>query len=114
MPFKLGNKPIELNGPSVYYEDLGPGVLGQTNKNGTIAINLKLSPKFVDEVIEHEKVHINQISRGDLTYDDDNIYWKGKKFNKELHMVRNSKDTPWEKEAYTKSNTKHGDTKYNI
>ena len=114
MAFKLNSAPYNLKGPSVLFKDLGPGILGEANKAGTMTINSKLDPKFVEEVCEHEEVHVNQMRRGDLTYDDGNIYWKGKKFNKNLRMVREGKNTEWEKEAYAKSNTKHGETKYNV
>ena len=87
---------------------------GEANKNGTININSKLDPEFVEEVLDHEEVHINQIRRGDLTYDDGNIYWKGRKFNKNSGIVMEGKNTPWEKQAYEESNTQHGSKKYNI
>lgn len=114
MAFKLNKTPYDISGPSVYFEDLGPGILGQTNKNGTIVINSKLHPKFMKEVIKHERVHVDQIERGDLDYDGENIYWKGKKYNKNLNFVARAENTEWEREAYMKSGTKFGDDKYNI
>ena len=114
MGFRLKPIPYDLSGPSVFKEDLGSGVLGVTNKQGTIAINKNLKEEHIDEVVCHEKVHEEQIRRGDLSYDGDNIYWKGRKYNQKAHMVREAKNTPWEKEAYIKSNTKHGQSKYGI
>tara|TARA_R110002020_G_scaffold3144_1_gene14402 strand:- start:1112 stop:1456 length:345 start_codon:yes stop_codon:yes gene_type:complete len=114
MAFKLGEAPYSIDGPSVLFKDLGQGILGEANKNGTININSKLDPEFVEEVLDHEEVHINQIRRGDLTYDDGNIYWKGRKFNKNSGIVMEGKNTPWEKQAYEESNTQHGSKKYNI
>ena len=56
------------------------------------------------------------MSRGDLDYDDNNIYWKGKKYSKNNPKIAMASPTnsPWEKEAYKKSKTKYKDTKYNV
>ena len=79
------------------------GVLGKANNNGTIIINKDIKdPKQIDDVVEHEKVHINQMKRGDLDYDDKYVYWKGKKYSR-ASMKEGAKNLPWEKEAYTKT-----------
>jgi len=116
MAFKLSNPPYKKEPVSVYHADLGDGVLGQSNRNGTIVLNEKLDPKFHKEVIRHEMVHINQMSRGDLDYDDKNIYWKGKAYPKSSKGVAmaSPKNSPWEAEAYNKSKTKYKDKKYNV
>ena len=44
------------------------------------------------------------MERGDLDYDDDNVYWKGKKYSRS-EMEEGAKDLPWEAEAYKRSNT---------
>ena len=46
----------------------------------TIIINKDVCPSNVKDVIKHEMVHIDQMKRGDLNYDDDNVYWKGKTY----------------------------------
>ena len=114
--FKLSNPPYKNEPTPVYQADLGPGVLGQSNNNGTIIINEKLDPRFHKEVIRHEKVHINQMSRGDLDYDDKNIYWKGKKYSKNNPKIAmaSPSNSPWEAEAYKKSGTKYKNSKYNV
>ena len=116
MAFKLSNPPYNSEPTPVYQAELGPGVLGQSNNNGTIIINEKLDPKFHDEVIRHEEVHINQMARGDLDYDDKNIYWKGKSYSKKNAKIAMASpaNSPWEKEAYSKSKTKYKDKKYNV
>mgnify|MGYP003625684473 CR=1 FL=1 len=116
MAFKLFSPPYNIGPTPVYQADLGPGVLGQSNNNGTIIINEKLDPKFHDEVIRHEEVHINQMARGDLDYDDKNIYWKGKSYSKSSKKIAMASpaNSPWEKEAYKKSGTKYKDKKYNV
>ena len=54
------------------------------------------------DVIDHEMVHINQMKRGDLDYDDCNVYWKGKKYPRST-MKEGAKNLPWEAEAYKNS-----------
>jgi hypothetical protein len=41
------------------------------------------------------------MERGDLDYDDDYVYWKGKKYSR-ANMKEGAKNLPWEKEAYNK------------
>jgi len=53
-------------------------------------------------VILHEKVHIEQMKRGDLNYDDDYVYWKGKKYSRSK-MNEGAHDLPWEAEAYKRT-----------
>jgi hypothetical protein len=103
MAFKLTNPPYTLDGPSVYLTrfDEDPSVIGRTNKNGTILINENLDPKYHDKVIKHEKVHVDQIERGDLDWDGSNFYWKGERYHRSLNMMGTGKE-PWEKEAYKK------------
>ena len=56
------------------------------------------------------------MARGDLDYDDKNIYWKGKKYSKNNPKIAmaSPSNSPWEKEAYSKSKTKYKDKKYNV
>ena len=41
------------------------------------------------------------MKRGDLDYDDNNVYWKGKKYSI-TQMKEGAKNLPWEAEAYRK------------
>ena len=59
-------------------------------------------PKQIEDVINHEKVHIDQMKRGDLDYDDSSVYWRGKRYSR-AKMQEGAKNLPWEKEAYQKS-----------
>jgi hypothetical protein len=52
-----------------------------------------------EDVIKHEKVHLDQMKRGDLDYDDKYVYWKGKRMPRSK-MEEGAKSLPWEKEAY--------------
>ena len=100
MAFKL--KPPFEEQPPVYERDLEEGCLGKGNNNGTILISDELHPEDHQSIIDHEKVHIDQIKRGDLDYDDENVYWKGKAYPRSKMKEGNPK-LPWEKEAYSKT-----------
>jgi hypothetical protein len=75
------------------------GVLGKANNNGTIIINKDVPCDKAQDVINHEMVHINQMRRGDLNYDDKNVYWKGKTIPRSS-IKEGAHDLPWEAEAY--------------
>ena len=100
MAFKL-TPPFKKNSP-IYIRDLEEGVMGKGNKNGTILIDKNVEPNNMQKVIDHEEVHIDQVKRGDLDYDDDNVYWKGKVYPRSK-MDEGAKNLPWEAEAYRKS-----------
>ena len=103
MGFIMKGAPYSTDNTPIYNVDMEDGVLGKANNNGSITLNSKLKdPKQIDDVIEHEKVHLDQMKRGDLDYDDDNVYWKGKKYSR-ASMKEGAKNLPWEKEAYTKT-----------
>ena len=83
----------------IYHVDMEDGVMGKANNNGTIIINKNVDPSRTQDVIDHEMVHIDQMKRGDLNYDDENVYWKGKKYPRSK-MKEGAKNLPWEAEAY--------------
>ncbi len=101
MAFKL-NPPFPIDNTPIYHVDMEEGVMGKANNNGTIIINKDVPINKIQEVVAHEKVHIDQMKRGDLDYDDNNVYWKGKVYPRSK-MNEGAKNLPWEKEAYTKS-----------
>ena len=103
MAFKLNNPPYTYNSTPIYNVNMEQGVLGKANNNGTIIINKDIkNPKQIQDVVDHENIHIDQMKRGDLDYDDNNVYWKGKKYSRSK-MQEGAKNLPWEKEAYAKS-----------
>ena len=103
MAFKLNEPPYSSSNIPVYNVSMEDDVLGKANNNGTIIINKDIKdPKQIDEVISHESVHIDQIKRGDLDYDDENVYWKGKTYPRSK-MHEGSPTLAWENEAYSKS-----------
>ena len=100
MAFKLGPPPYTKKTP-VYHVPMEEGVMGKANNNGTIIINKDVDPEQAKKVIAHEEVHVDQMQRGDLDYDDDNVYWKGKVFPRDK-MNEGDSALPWEDEAYKK------------
>jgi hypothetical protein len=102
MAFKLTNPPYTIDNTPIYHVDMEAGVMGKANNNGTIIINKDVPVNKIQDVINHEKVHINQMKRGDLNYDDKYVYWKGKKYSR-AQMQEGAKNLPWEAEAYKKA-----------
>ena len=103
MAFLMKGAPYSADNTPIYHVDMEDGVLGKANNNGTIIINKDIKDtEQIDEVINHEMVHIDQMKRGDLDYDDNNVIWKGKKYSR-ASMKEGAKNLPWEKEAYTKT-----------
>ena len=101
MAFKLSNAPYKVDNTPIYNVPMEDGVMGKANNNGTIIINKDLDPSQVHDVVSHEKIHLEQMKRGDLDYDDKNVYWKGKKYPRSK-MNEGAKNLPWEMEAYKK------------
>ena len=102
MAFKLNSPPYNYDSTPIYHVDMEDGVLGKANNNGSIIINKNVDPSEVESVVKHEQIHINQMKRGDLDYDDKYVYWKGKKYSR-ARMNEGAKNLPWEAEAYKKS-----------
>lgn len=98
MAFKL-NPPFPINNTPIYHVDMEDDVMGKANNNGTIIINKDVPLNKIQDVIDHEMVHIDQMKRGDLDYDDKNVYWKGKVYPRAT-MNEGAKNLPWEDEAY--------------
>ena len=98
MAFKL-NAPFPIDNTPIYHVDMEEGVMGKANNNGTIIINKDVPTNKIQDVINHEKVHIDQMKRGDLDYDDKYVYWKGRKYSR-AQMQEGAKNLPWEAEAY--------------
>ena len=98
MAFKL-TAPFPIDNTPIYHVDMEEGVMGKANNNGTIIINKDVPTNKIQDVINHEKVHIDQMKRGDLDYDDKYVYWKGKKYSR-AQMQEGAKNLPWEAEAY--------------
>jgi len=98
----LGLNEASEYGMPVFKKKLGKGIRGEANRDGTIFVDKNLSQKEIKKTVAHEKVHMDQMSRGDLYYDDTYVYWKGKKYLRS-EMQEGAKNLPWEKEAYNKT-----------
>ena len=96
------DSPICTCNTPIYERNLEAGAMGEANNNGTILVNKNLSPLEKQKVVDHEMIHIDQMERGDLNYDNNNVYWKGKKYSR-ASMVEGAKNLPWEAEAYKKA-----------
>ena len=101
MAFKLGKPPYTYDPTPVYHTPMEEGTLGKANNNGTIIINKNLPASELEEVVKHEKVHIDQMRRGDLDYTHDTVTWKGKTVARQS-ITEGGHNLPWEKEAYAK------------
>jgi hypothetical protein len=86
-------------------KSLPKGVHGVTLDDGTIVINNKLSPVQQKIAESHERVHREQILRKDLSYDEDYVYWKNKKYPRK-GMREGFPKLAWEAEAYAKQKKK--------
>jgi|TARA_R110002060_G_scaffold11740_1_gene16869 hypothetical protein len=106
MAYKMKMGKLSMDNTPIYQMDTEEGVMGQANKNGSIIVDKNLSPLEQEDVVRHEKVHLDQMERGDLDYDNDNVYWKGKKIPRSK-MNEGDKNLPWEKEAYKANKLKY-------
>ncbi|RLD65256.1 MAG: hypothetical protein DRI84_07155 [Bacteroidetes bacterium] len=101
MAFKI-KPPYKIDTTPVYRREMeNPTVHGVTLNTGCIILNDKLPIEKEENTISHEKVHTDQILRGDLCYDDKYIWWKGKRYSRSK-IKEGAKNLPWEKEAYAK------------
>lgn len=103
MAFKMTSPPYNVDNTPIYSTDMDDNILGMAQSNGTILVNKNVSPLELKQskTIEHEKVHIDQMKRGDLDYTDTHVLWKGKEYSR-ASMKEGARNLPWEKEAYTK------------
>lgn len=96
---------------SVHTVDLEEGILGKALNNGNVLIDKDLvDPTQKQDTINHELGHAHQIKKGELSYDDVNVYYKGKKFKRST-MQEGSALLAWEKFANNyadKKNKKDG------
>jgi len=100
----------------VIKKELDDGVVAEANNDGTIYLDkdVKDGSPLAKEAIAHEMVHMDQMARGDLNYNDDKVFWKGKEYDRD-DMNEGSKQLPWEKEAYDKTkNMKKSPNKYSL
>ena len=117
MAFKL-KSPYDKQTTPIYMVDDEDDVLGRANNNGTITINNRINdPKQLEEVIDHEEVHVDQFKRFEksggnkgLNYTDDSVTWQGETYPRKNGKIKykgtwkieGHPSFPWEQEAYKK------------
>ena len=104
MGFKI-KPPYEIDNTPVYTVKEEEGILGRAQKCGSITINADVKdPQQKEEILEHEKVHLDQMKDGRLWYDDDYMYHGKGKWSKvkRSSSADGAKSHWWEKEAYKK------------
>ena len=86
-----GDPDVSVPGTPVIRKDLEPGVLGESNMDGSIYISDELEPGSFEEreTINHEMRHATDIKIGKTEYADDYIKYNGETFPRE---TRNGKD----------------------
>ena len=90
------------------FKKLENGIAGRANNDGTIEIDPNLSPVEREKTIAHEKQHIKDMKAGKLNYDDNYVYWNGKKYERKNGKIKykgkwyieGHPSLPWEKKAY--------------
>ena len=113
MGFKLGSEKREYKGPDntpIFRKKMGEGVLGEANNDGSININEKLEPgsKKYNEVVKHEKDHVDRMASGELGYGNDWVKWRGKTYKRKDGKIKyngkwvkeGDEGLPWEQAAY--------------
>jgi len=108
-------KPADQEEFTVIKVELGHGIAGEANNDGTIFVDEKIEDGSVQEkeVVAHEGQHMKDMKEGILDYEDNSIEWKGKKYERKDGMIKYNgawleegyKDFPWEKRAYKAGET---------
>ena len=106
MAYKMKMGKLSMDNTPIYQMDTEEGVMGQANKNGSIIVDKNLSPLEQEDVVRHEKVHLADMKSGDLDYDDEFVYWKGKKYPRST-MDEGNKKLPWEVKAWKANKLKY-------
>ena len=124
MAFKLGSEVRQYRTPKdtpIVRKKLDKGILGEANNDGTINVDSSVKPGSAKEkeVVNHEKVHMQDMESGKLAYGDHWIRYKGKTYPRKGGKIKyDGKWTteghskfPWEAVANKSPNKYHDDTK---
>ena len=109
IPELLGINPeLSTYDVPVFEKDLNDKIWGAANMDRTIHINEDLSPTQKKHAVEHEMEHIKQFKRGEVAYDNSNIYYRKTPFSPIQKISRNSvkagaHNLPWEASIYKKT-----------
>ena len=80
-----GDPDASVPGTPVIRKDLEPGVLGESNMDGSIYISDELEPGSFEErqTVNHEMRHATDIKIGKTEYADDYVKYNGETFPRE-------------------------------
>ena len=70
------NEELSEFGTPVFEKDLGPNILAEANRDGTIFIDKNIPESKKQEAIDHEKTHKDQMQQNRLDYTDTTVTWK--------------------------------------
>jgi len=104
---------ISIPGVPVIRKDLGEGIMGEANMDGSIYLSNNIEPgsKEEREVVMHEMRHATDMKIGKLKYEDDYIKYNGETYQrKDINgedminydgkwIQAGSTEFPWELEA---------------
>ena len=112
MGYKMGSQ--SRTPWKVIKKNLGQGILGEANNDGTIFIDKSIpnGSKKEKEIVAHEGKHMDDMASGKLAYGDDFIRYNGKPFTMQVGQINyhcswtpeGYKSFPWEKAAYKVGN----------
>jgi|TARA_R100000084_G_scaffold104272_1_gene60753 hypothetical protein len=108
-----GDSDISVPGTPIIRKELGEGIMGEANMDGSIYINKDIVPGSKEEkqVINHEMRHATDMKIGKLAYGDDFVKWNGNTYprvtidGRDMIIVdgvakeAGAHDFPWEQEA---------------
>jgi len=111
MSFNKDN--VSIPGVPVFRKDLGEGIMGEANMDGSIYLSNNVEPgsKEEREVLTHEMRHATDMKIGKLKYEDDYIKYNGETYARQdrngVDMIKydgkwiqaGSMEFPWELEA---------------
>ena len=104
---------VSIPGVPVIRKDLGEGIMGEANMDGSIYLSNNIEPgsKEEREVLIHEMRHVTDMKIGKLKYEDDYIKYNGETYQrKDINgedminydgkwIQAGSTEFPWELEA---------------
>lgn len=70
------DKETSSYGTPVFVKDLGGDIMGEANNDGTIFIDKSVKGDKKQEVVDHEKKHLDQMGQNKLSYDNNTVTWK--------------------------------------
>ena len=104
---------VSVPGTPVIRKDLGEGIMGEANMDGSVFISNLVEPgsKEEEEVLSHEMRHATDIKIGKLVYEDDYIKYNGETYERRDRYGKDminyegkwiqagDSELPWELEA---------------